>query len=89
MHVLRYGAESRLNVLRYAMHVLRYGAESRKPSQCIKIGDACIKIGNACIKIWNDLFSALCDNFRHCEFFFEKSSKIHGRPARVYNYYAC
>ena len=27
------------------MHVLRYGAESRKPSQCIKIGNACIKIG--------------------------------------------
>ena len=25
MHVLRYGAESRLNVLRYAMHVLRDG----------------------------------------------------------------
>ena len=52
------------------MHVLRYGAESRKPSQCIKIGNACIsiwsqkpsqciKIGNACFKIWNA-------NFRHC-----------------------
>ena len=27
------------------MHVLRYGAESRKPSQCIKKGNACIKIG--------------------------------------------
>ena len=27
MHVLRYGAESRLSVLR--LHVLRYGAESR------------------------------------------------------------
>ena len=25
-------------------NVLRYGAESRKPSQCIKIGNACIKI---------------------------------------------
>ena len=32
-------------------NVLRYGAESRKPTQCIKIGDACIKIGDACIKI--------------------------------------
>ena len=53
MHVLRYGAKSRVNVLRQAMHVLRYGAESRKPSQCIKIGNACIKIGNACIKIGN------------------------------------
>ena len=38
-------AESRLNVLRLVMHVLRYGAESRKPSQCIKKGNACIKIG--------------------------------------------
>ena len=37
VNVLRYGAESRLNVF-------RYGAESRKPTQCIKIGDACIKI---------------------------------------------
>ena len=26
------------------MHVLRHGAENRKPSQCIKIGNACIKI---------------------------------------------
>ena len=79
------------------MHVLRYGAESRKPSQCIKIGNACIKIGNACIKIgnsvtqcirigysssqcikiWNDSFSALCDNFRHCENF---SKKFFGCP---------
>ena len=71
MHVLRYGAESRLNVLRYAMHVLRYGAESRKPSQCFKLGDACIKIGNACNMIRNRVFSALCDNFRHCEIFSE------------------
>ena len=54
--------------------MLRYGAESRKPTQCIKIGNACfkiwsrkpsqcIKIGNACIKIWNRVslaqFSAL------------------------------
>ena len=38
-------AESRINVLRLVMHVLRYGAESRKPSQCIKIGNACNKIG--------------------------------------------
>ena len=45
MHVLRYGAESRLNVLRLVMHVLIYGAESQKPTQCIKIGNACIKIG--------------------------------------------
>ena len=29
-------------------NVLRYGAESRKPTQCIKIG-------NACIKIWSRL----------------------------------
>ena len=55
MHVLGYGAESQLNVLRKAMHVLRYGTESRKPSQCIKIGNACIKIGNACIKIGNSI----------------------------------
>ena len=27
------------------MHVLSYGVKSRKPSQCIKIGNACIKIG--------------------------------------------
>ena len=68
---------------------------SRKPSQCIKIGNACIKIwsrkpsqcikiGNACIKIWNRVFSAqfsaLCDNFRHCEIFFEKI--FSGHPAR-------
>ena len=25
-------------------NVLRYGADGRKPSQCIKIGNACIKI---------------------------------------------
>ena len=65
----------------------RYGAESRKPTQCIKIGNACIKIwsrkpshcikiGNACIKIWNDSFSALCDNFRHCEIFSKKFKKF-------------
>ena len=40
-----------------------------------------------CIKIWNDSFSALCDNFRHCEiyFFFEKVLKIFGcpPPARI------
>ena len=64
-------------------NVLRYGAESRKSTQCIKIGNACIKIwsrkpsqgikiGDACIKIRNRVFSALCDNFRHCEIFFEK-----------------
>ena len=85
MQVLSYGAESRLSVLRYAMHVLRYGAESRKPSQCIKIGDACIKIGNACIKIWNGSFSALCDNFRHCEIFLRKKTQkfMAGPPARI------
>ena len=38
----------RLNVLRYFGNVLRYGAESRKPTQCIKLG-------NACIKIWSRL----------------------------------
>ena len=36
-------------------NVIRYGAESRKPTQCIKIGDACIKIGDACIKIGSRL----------------------------------
>ena len=55
MHVLRYGAESRVNVLRYVMHVLRYGSESQKPSQCIKIGNACIKIRDACINIGNSI----------------------------------
>ena len=43
-------------------NVLTYGAESRKPSQCIKIGNACIRIWSrkpsqcikiACIKIWS------------------------------------
>ena len=87
MHVLRYGAESRLNVLRYAMHVLRYGAESRIPSQCIKIGDACIKTDNACIKIRNRVFPALCDNFRQCEIFLKKF-KSFCWPADAYNYYA-
>ena len=72
MHLLRYGDESRLNVLRYAMQVLRYGADSRKPSQSIKIGDACIKISNACIKIRNWVFSVLCDIFRHYEIFSKK-----------------
>ena len=89
LHVLGYGAESRVNVLGYVMHVLRYGAESRKPNQCIKIGNACIriwsqkpsqcnKIGNACFKIWNA-------HFRHCATvfgtvrFFRKNSKIFGR----------
>ena len=43
--------KSRVNVLRWGMHLLGYGAESRKPSQCIKVGNACIKIGDACIKI--------------------------------------
>ena len=37
-------AEIRLNVLRQVMHVLRYGAESRKPTRCIKTGNACINI---------------------------------------------
>ena len=55
MHVLRYGAESRLNVLGYAMHVLSLGADSRTPSQCIRIGNACIKIGDACFKIGNSI----------------------------------
>ena len=50
MHVLRYGAETRLNVLGQVMHVLMYGAESRKPSQCIKIGNAFIKIWNRELK---------------------------------------
>ena len=95
MHILRYGAESRLNVLRYAMNVLRCGAESRKPKKCIKIGDACIKIGNACIKIWNRVFSVLCDIFRHCEIFSQKIQKfLAGPPARINitpadSYYAC
>ena len=35
-------AETPLNVLRLVMHVLRYGAESRKPTECIRIGNACI-----------------------------------------------
>ena len=72
------------------MHVLRYGAESRKPSQCIKLVNACIKIwsqcvkvGNACIKISNGSFLAPWDTFWHCETFFEKILKIHGRPARA------
>ena len=77
MHVLRYGAESRFNVLRYGMHVLRYGAESRKPNRCVKIG-------NACIKIWNRVFLALCDNFRHCEIFSKKIQKfLAGLRARI------
>ena len=77
------------------MHVLRYGAESRKPSQCIKIGNACIKIcsqcikiGNACIKIWNA-------HFRHCATifgtvrFFRKFFLNFFQGPRAYNYYAC
>ena len=64
-----------------------------------RIGDACIKIGNACIKIWNDSFSAqfsaLCDNFRHCEIFSKKFKKFWlAPPARIiitpaYKFYAC
>ena len=50
-----------------------------------------------CIKIWNDSFSAMCDNFRHCEIFFPKTfSTIFGcpPPARIIitpadNFYAC
>ena len=92
MHVLRYGAESRLKLLRYAMHVLSYGAESRKPSQCIKIVNACIeiwsqciKVGDACVMIWNRVFSALCDSFRHCEIFSKKFQKfMSGPPARFF-----
>ena len=84
------------------MHLLRYASESRKPSQCIKIGNACIKIGNACIeignsvrkcksigysssqsiKIWNVSFSALCDNFRHCETI-SKKFLLQRRPPRI------
>ena len=76
---------------------------SRKPTQCVNICNACIKIwsrkrsrciktGEACIKIWNRVFSALCDNFRHCatifgtvRFFSKKVSKILGcpPPARI------
>ena len=51
-------------------HVLRYGAEGRKPSQCIKVG-------NACFKIWNRVFSALCDNFRKIQKF------LPAPPARI------
>ena len=76
MLVLGYGAESRLNVLRYAMHVLRYGADSRKQSRCIRIGIACIKI-------WNRVFSALCDNFRHCEIFSKIQKILGGSLARI------
>ena len=57
------------------MHVLRYGAENRKPSRCIKIG-------NACIKIWNRVFSALCDNFRQCDIFEKIQKFLAGSPAR-------
>ena len=84
------------------MHVLRYGAESRKPSQSIKIGNACnkigsqcIKVGNECIKIWNGSFSALWDNFRHCETFSRNSFELFPRaPVRIFIkpadiYYAC
>ena len=78
------------------MHVLRYGAESRKPSQCIKIVNACIKIwsqgikvGGACIRIWNRVFSALCDNFPHCETFSKKFRISWVPTARAYIYYAC
>ena len=58
------------------MHVLRYGAESRRPSRSIKIG-------NACIKIWNRVFSALCDNFRHWDFFEKNQNFSAGPPARI------
>ena len=81
------------------MHVLRYGAEIPKPTQYIKIDIACVKIrsqyiniGNASIKIWNRVFSALCDNFRHCETFSENKVfelMFSCRPARADNYYAC
>ena len=82
-----HGAESRVKDSNF----LRYGADSRKPSQCIKMVNACIKIWsqcikvcNACIKILNRVFSALCDNFRHCEIFFEKIQKnLAGPPARI------
>ena len=90
-------AESRVNVLGYVMHVLRYGAESRKPSQCIKIGNACIriwsqkpsqciKIGNACFRIWNAHFRY---SFRHCEIFSKKFKNFWQGPSRAYNCYAC
>ena len=48
MHVLRHGAESRLNVLRYAMHVLRYGAETRRTSRCIKMVMHVLRYGIGC-----------------------------------------
>ena len=74
------------------MHVLRYGAESRKPTQCIRIGNACIKILN---RVFSAQFSALCDNFRYCEIFPKKFQNfLAGPPARIVitvrtNYYAC
>ena len=50
--VLRYGADSMYYDMEPTQYnkiggnVSRYGAESRKPTQCIKIGDACIRIGS-------------------------------------------
>ena len=44
-------------------------------AECIEIGYSsaqCIKIGHSSVqgnKIRNRVFSALCDNFRHCDFF--------------------
>ena len=82
MHVLRYGAVSQ-----------KPSQCIKIVNACIKIRDACIKIGNSiwlcisisysssqCIKIWNGSFSALCDNFRHCETFSKKISKNLGCP---------
>ena len=39
-----------------------------------------------CIEIWKDSFSALCDNFRHCETFSKNNQKILAAPpARIIN----
>ena len=79
-------------------NVIKYGAESRKPTQCLKIGNARIKIGDArnsidysssqWVKIWNDPFSAVCDNFRHCETSSKSFSELiffAGPPAWINN----
>ena len=87
MHVLRYGAESRLNVLRKVMHVLRYGAKGvaetsrqwiREPSQCIKMH--VLRYGVNVLSYVMHVLRYGVGCFRHCATIFEKIQKFFGSP---------
>ena len=71
---------------------------SRKPSQCIKMGNACIKIWSQCIEVCNACIKIWKRGFRHCATifgrFFRKKFFPAAPTARIImtpadNQYAC